>query len=327
MFLKYKFKNCTLTMKKYFLLLPLLCSFLIGENKKVVFIAGAKSHGYFSHEHIAGSKLLAQQLVEAKAGLKSVVVTDNGYPKDPNVFKDAAVVVVYCDGGGRHLLNAHLKEFDKIMRRGVGLVCIHYGVEVPKGAPGDYFLKWLGGYFETNWSVNPHWDAEFKLLPNHPISNGVKPFTIRDEWYYHMRFRTNMQGVVPILSALPSEETLKRKDGAHSNNPYVREAVIKRKEKQHVAWAYQRGEDYNEGRGFGFTGGHHHVNWGSENFRKLVLNGIMWAAKIEVPPLGASTGGLTVADLQANQDYPPKGWTAVQIKEKLNLFNSYSEKD
>jgi hypothetical protein len=53
----------------------------------------------------------------------------------------------------------------------------------------------------------------------------------------------------------------------------------------------------------------------------------MWAAKIEVPPLGASTGGLTVADLQANQDYPPKGWTAVQIKEKLNLFNSYSEKD
>ena len=158
-------------------------------DKKVVFVAGAKSHGYFSHEHIAGSKLLAKYLDEAKIGLKSVVVTDNGYPKDPSVFDDAVAVVVYCDGGGRHLLNAHLKEFDKIMKRGVGLVCLHYGVEVPKGAPGDHFLKWIGGYFETNWSVNPHWTADFKLFPNHPVSSGVKPFAINDEWYYHMRFR------------------------------------------------------------------------------------------------------------------------------------------
>ena len=170
---------------------------LLAADKKVVFVAGAKSHGYFSHEHIAGSKLLAKHLDEANVGLKSVVVTDNGYPKDPNVFKGAAAVVVYCDGGGRHLLNAHLKEFDQIMKRGVGLACIHYGVEVPKGAPGDYFLKWIGGYFETNWSVNPHWTADFKLFPNHPVSSGVKPFAINDEWYYHMRFRENMNGANP----------------------------------------------------------------------------------------------------------------------------------
>ena len=234
-------------------------------DKKVVFVAGAKSHGYFSHEHIAGCKLLAKHLDEAKIGLKSVVVTDNGYPKDPSVFDDAAAVVVYCDGGGRHLLNAHLKEFDKIMKRGVGLACLHYGVEVPKGAPGDHFLKWIGGYFETNWSVNPHWTAEFKVLPNHPVSSGVRPFAINDEWYYHMRFRENMKGVTPILSAMPGADTLKRRDGAHSNNPHVREAVLKRKEAQHVAWVYQRGKDYGEGRGFGFTGGHNHVNWGSDN--------------------------------------------------------------
>ena len=314
------------TINKYLLLIPLLFSFLTGEDKKVVFVAGAKSHGYFSHEHIAGSKLLANELDQAKVGLKSVVITDNGYPKDSNVFKDAVAVVVYCDGGGRHLLNGHLKEFDEIMKSGVGLVCLHYGVEVPKGAPGDYFLKWIGGYFETNWSVNPHWDAEFTLFPNHPISNGVNPFTIRDEWYYHMRFRTNMEGVVPILSALPSVETLKRKDGAHSNNPHVREAVIKRKEKQHVAWAYQRGTDYKESRGFGFTGGHNHVNWGSDNFRRLVLNGIIWASKTEVPADGVPLRSLTVSDLQANQDYEAKGWSAKQITDKLLEFNHKTSK-
>ena len=295
-------------------------------DKKVVFVAGAKSHGYFSHEHIAGCKLLAKHLDEAKIGLKSVVVTDNGYPKDPSVFDDAAAVVVYCDGGGRHLLNAHLKEFDKIMKRGVGLACLHYGVEVPKGAPGDHFLKWIGGYFETNWSVNPHWTAEFKVLPNHPVSSGVRPFAINDEWYYHMRFRENMKGVTPILSAMPGADTLKRRDGAHSNNPHVREAVLKRKEAQHVAWVYQRGKDYGEGRGYGFTGGHNHVNWGSDNVRRLALNAIAWIAKVEVPKGGVRPGEVTASDLQANQDYSPRGWEAEKIESKLKEFNGKATK-
>ena len=46
-------------------------------------------------------------------------------------------------------------------KKGVGIVCIHYGVEVPKGPSGEKFLDWIGGYFEPNWSVNPHWTAKF----------------------------------------------------------------------------------------------------------------------------------------------------------------------
>ena len=299
-------------------LLPFL--YLIAE-KKVVFIAGKKSHGYFSHEHIAGSKLLSKYINNANVGIKSIVVTDDGYPKDPSILNDAASIVVYCDGGGRHLLNPHLKEFDQLMKKGIGLACIHYGVEVPKGAPGDYFLKWVGGYFETNWSVNPHWVANFTMMPNHPVASGVGLFSIHDEWYYHMRFREAMKGVTPILSSLPSEETLKRKDGPHSNNPHVREAVIKRKEAQHVAWVYQRASDYNNGRGFGFTGGHNHVNWGSDNFRKLVLNGIAWTAKVEIPSSGLDAGKVQTEDLLANQDYPPSDrWTEEKIKAALSHF-------
>ena len=306
--------------------LSMVCG-AFAKDKKVVFVAGPKSHGYFSHEHIAGCKLLAKYLDEAKVGLKSVVVTDNGYPKDPSVFDDAAAVVVYCDGGGRHLLNKHLEAFDKIMKRGVGLACLHYGVEVPKGPPGEHFLKWIGGYFETNWSVNPHWTADFKLFPNHPISSGVKPFAINDEWYYHMRFRENMNGVTPILSALPSADTLKRRDGAHSNNPHVRKSVLERKEAQHVAWAYQRGKDYNDGRGFGFTGGHNHVNWGSDNFRRLVLNAIAWIAKVDPPKGGVPAGEVSIKELEANQDYAPgRGWNAEKIETMLKQFNGKAPK-
>ena len=78
-----------------------------------------------------------------------------------------------------------------------------WAVEVPKGNPGNMMMKWIGGYFETFWSVNPPWTAEFKTIGKHPVANGVKPFTLKDEWYYHMRFREDMKGVPPLLSARP----------------------------------------------------------------------------------------------------------------------------
>lgn len=228
-------------------------------------------------------------------------VFQEGWPKGGiDVLRDYDSVVVYCDGGGGHLLNPHIDEFDELMNSGVGLVCLHYGVETPKGKTGDAFLKWIGGYFETHWSVNPHWDAEFKSFPDHPIANGVKPFTINDEWYFHMRFRPEMKGVTPILSANPPESTLSRPDGAHSGNPHVR-AALAREEIQHVGWAAERD---NGGRGFGFTGGHVHWNWGETNFRKVVLNAIAWTAHVEVPENGIGGEDPTRADLEANQDFP-----------------------
>ncbi|MEK6234003.1 MAG: ThuA domain-containing protein, partial [Planctomycetales bacterium] len=215
-------------------------------------------------------------------------------------FEGADAIVMYCDGGGRHMVLKHLEDFDKLAKKGVGVVCVHYGVEVPKGKAGDLFVDWIGGYFETNWSVNPHWKADFKTLPEHPITRGVKPFAIQDEWYYHMRFRENMKGVVPILSAVPPASTLNRKDGPHSNNPHVRKTAG---QPQHVAWASEREDG---GRGFGFTGGHFHWNWVDDNFRKTMLNGIVWAAHGEIPKDGVADKSLSREDLEANQDFPKK---------------------
>jgi len=315
----------------FFLLSQLLFGFsLHAVNKKVVFVAGPKSHGFFAHEHAAGCKLLAEHLESANLGIETIVVTDGGYPKDPSVFKDADAVVIACDGGVRHLLNKNLKEFDQVMRRGIGLACIHYGVETTKGPAGDHFLKWIGGYFEPYWSVNPVWNATFKLLPKHPIAQGVMPFSMHDEWYYHMRFReatSAIGSITPILSAHPPENTMKRlKSGVeehpHHGNPDVANAVLKRKEAQHVAWAYQRGEDYNYGRGFGFTGAHFHENWASLDARRLVLNAIAWIAKVDVPVGGVKTAEVTFDDLLKNQDFPkPKNWNSQKnIEQKMANF-------
>jgi hypothetical protein len=43
------------------------------------------------------------------------------------------------------------------------------------------------------------------------------------------------------------------------------------------------------GRGVGFTGGHVHRNWKDDNFRKVVLNALLWICKVEVPKDGVES--------------------------------------
>jgi type 1 glutamine amidotransferase len=276
-------------------------SSLLAADKRIVLVAGRPSHGPGEHEHRAGC-LLFKECLDKIPGVNAVVVS-NGWPADTSVFDGADAVVVYADGGGGHpfIQGERLKTIDALAKKGVGIGAVHYGCEVPKEKGGKEFLDWMGGYFEMYWSVNPHWDGEFKSFPNHAVARGVNPFKIRDEWYYHMRFRDNMEGVTPILSALPPKETANRPDGPHSGNPDVRRAVLTNAEPQHVMWVAER---VGGGRGFGFTGGHFHKNWGHDDFRKVVLNGILWIAKVDVPATGAPSV-ITPEFLAENLD--PKG--------------------
>jgi type 1 glutamine amidotransferase len=283
-----------------------------GAKRKVVFVAGRRSHAYGSHDHWAGSLLLAKWLNENHPQIEGVVQRD-GWPADPGAFDNAAAVVIYADGGGGHPAVKHLDQLGALMKQGVGLVLLHYAVEVQEAAAGRQFLDWAGGYFKINWSVNPHWLLQVKSLPKHPITQGVQPFAAHDEWYYHMQFREGLKGVTPILTALPPastlvmpDGTLARNEGAHENNPAVRAAVLERKEPQHVAWAVERADG---GRSFSFTGGHWHWNWGHPMQRKLVLNAIAWAAKADVPATGIETPRVTIEDLEANnEEDPSRAW-------------------
>lgn len=288
-------------MKFKITLLLCLVGFTVAADTKIVFIAGPPSHGPGEHEFNAGC-LLLKKCLDGVKGINAVVYT-NGWPKDENAFDDAKAVVIYSDGGqAAHplLQGDHLAKMGELMKQGVGLACLHYAVEPTREHGEKELIDWIGGAYEVFRSVNPHWEADFKTLPEHPVTRGVKPFHINDEWYFNMRFRDGMEGVTPILTAIPPDSTMSRPDGDHSGNPGVREAV-KNHEPQHMAWVCTRPDG---GRGFGFTGGHPHLNWADKNFRKLVLNSILWIAKVEVPKNGVSSK-VTPEDLQQNLD--PKG--------------------
>ncbi len=268
-------------------------------KKRIALVAGTPSHAAGDHEFNAGS-LLLKKCLDALPGVQASIYL-NGWPKDPTAFDGADTVLLYMDGGARHpvIQENHLQEMAELMKQGVGLVCAHYAVEVLKDKGGPEFLQWIGGYYETGFSTNPHWDATFKSLPKHPITRGVKPFTIRDEWYYNMRFRPGMKGVVPILVAKPSDEDRQGKTSSpRGAYPHI---VAASGRAETLMWAVERPD---KGRGVGFTGGHTHKNWGDDNFRRLVLNALLWTARMEVPAEGVASE-VSAEELTKNLDPKP----------------------
>jgi len=118
-------------------LLLLLCSMLpiaraANPTRKVVFLAGTKSHGPGDHEYEKGLRILANAIRTSPdlSGWRAEV-HPNGWPEDPSTFEDADAVVVYADGSDHRESDHPLLQGDRLdvlrrrMRQGAGLVVLH----------------------------------------------------------------------------------------------------------------------------------------------------------------------------------------------------------
>jgi hypothetical protein len=280
-------------------------------SKRLILVAGKPSHPPRMHEFNAGVQLLAKCLQDVP-GLKTEIVL-NGWPQDEAMFEGADAVVFYMDGGARHEAvqdgRRRLDMIDGWTKRGVGIGCMHYGVEVVPDQAGEEFRRWIGGHYEHMFSCNPIWSPTFSALPQHEVTKGVKPFTANDEWYFNMRFVTRDAGnqprsmgetkFTPILVASPSDDV---RDGPYVYPPGPYPHIVESSGRAEcMLWVVERADG---GRGFGFTGGHFHDNWGNDDFRKVVLNTLVWVAKAQVPDGGVESK-VAQADLDANLDPKP----------------------
>src|SRR5947209_934477 len=142
--------------------------------KRIVLVADTAPHGARgNHEFLAAAIYLARTINARYPDAYAVVYTKEKWPKD---LKQADAVIVLLNHGGSAVNDA----VQEAIERGAGFMAIHYGVEVNKGEQGQHYLKWLGGYFEPFWSVNPWWTPDFKEFPRHEVTRGVKPFKIND---------------------------------------------------------------------------------------------------------------------------------------------------
>ncbi|MCP5536467.1 MAG: ThuA domain-containing protein [Akkermansiaceae bacterium] len=270
-------------------------------KKKILFLAGPPSHGNGEHEFRAGCMLLADALNASGADVEAKVHY-YGWPKDESIFEGVDACIIYADAGGQ--LGNKVGFLDQKVKAGMGIMFMHYGVHPSKEIGEKYFKHWIGGYMETGWSVNPHWIADIEARKNHPVAHGLaKPITAFDEFYWNMRFpsKDECDCCHPLATATPTPEKVVRYINLwneHGEKCFGTE--------QALMWCRDPKPGAG-GRGIGFVGGHYHRNWAIDDFRKLVLNAIVWLARAEVPENGIPSKPVTLDMLNANLDRPVKG--------------------
>ena len=267
-------------------------------DKNIILIAGKQSHGPGDHEFRAGC-LLLKKCLDPVPRVKVQVYT-NGWPDSDSALDNADAVIIYSDGGAGHpaIQGNRMQVIDALVKKGVGVGCMHYAVEVPKGEAGQAMQRWIGGYYEHQYSVNPMWVPDYRTYPNHAVTRGVGPFALLDEWYFNMRWPEDQKGITHILVDKPSDK-VRKGPYVYPQGPYDHIVAASGRDET-MMWTFDRPDG---GRGFGFTGGHKHVNWSNDNWRKVVLNAILWVAKADVPANGIES---RVAPEELAQNLDPK---------------------
>lgn len=250
---------------------------------KIVLIAGSKSHGPGMHEYLKSARLL--KVLLDRAGLKNVSteVVYDGWPANVSDLDTADSIVFLSDGmqwSPWSFAPERIALIQKEMDRGCGLMMFHFATYIPYKFQ-EQGMAWLGGYVEYDGPKHKEMyftqktlttDVEFPT-PRHPVMNGVKPFHVRDEFYYKATFVD--QGVTPLLRVpeLPAD-------------PKVFPGPLAGPNEQVTVWAYDRPKVPGAkiaGRSIGATLGHFYDNWQNDDYRKFILNAIAWSAHITVP--------------------------------------------
>lgn len=250
-----------------------------GGAKKIVLAWGDSVHAWGEHENALMCEIIADALESALQGEAEVEITKLEKGSGLGALRGADAAVFVCEGGPHHPLEGAEAELEKLSGSGTAMAFFHYALEAQSGELERLIKKCAGGAFERGWSVNPFWKADFEVSAGHPASRGAKPFEIRDEWHFNMRFDPSAK-IFPILTAVPPDEARLRPFGPHSGNARVR-ADMGRAET--ILWL---SEGPGGRRGMGFTGGHSPWILMNGDCRKLILNSIAWLAKIDVPEGG-----------------------------------------
>jgi type 1 glutamine amidotransferase len=251
--------------------------------KKILLIGAEKDgHPYRTHEYVPVCELLAKCLKQTP-GVEPIV--SQGWPKDAATAAGAEAIVLYVPWGANVLFDGpHRQQAQQLLDDGAGLVALHWATGAEKDEYGQLWLDQLGAWFHTDFSPLAHLERRLHIAdPEHPVARGVSDFTLFDEFYFKLRFAEQARP----LGTVEFEGS-----------------------QQTIAWTFTRGgksaDDAKGGRSFGFDAGHYHKNFGNDLFRRLVINGILWTAHVDVPA-GGAPAEITPADLELPAPAVPAG--------------------
>jgi type 1 glutamine amidotransferase len=221
-------------------------------------------HPATTHEYIAGLRVLAILLNRQPTVQAIVIQADSPWHDGPELLDGADGVVLFLSEGAKWVSDdpERLAAFQRLARRGGGLTCLHWGMGTREVGPVAEFASMFGGCHGGP-------DRKYKVVSvtakpateTLPILNGIAPFEVQDEFYYALKrpAQTPMRSILPLIT-VPIDDS-----------------------DQSVAWAFDRADG---GRSFGFSGLHFHTNWKLLEYRRLVLQGIVWTLNQPIPKDG-----------------------------------------
>ena len=248
-------------------------------KKKLLLIGqGPDGHPQQTHEYYAGLRVLEKSLAPASAQIEITQVrADGDWQEGPELLASADGAVLYLAEGAKWIqADARRYEaFAKLAERGGGLVALHWAI-------GARDAKHVAGFQKLFGACHGGDDRKYKFLETsvtvvdkeHPITRGIADFTIKDEFYYRLKFVDDKRGLQPLLDAKIEDEQFP------------------------VCWAWQRPD---EGRSFGFSAMHYHDNWQREEYRRLVAQAVLWTLKLE-PPAKDWPGEVAAKDYELSPD-------------------------
>lgn len=279
----------------------------IAADTKIVFLAGPRDHGGPGrHEYERDLRTLAQSFERSTnfPGVKTQVIVGS-LPRDLSAIEGASAIVINSSSD-RHEAEIHplfppnpstngrgydpetaawLKQVNELIKvNKIGVVIFHYSLWAENWTAREYYMNWIGGLWVQTGSKNPvdEWTMSFEDK-KHPILRGVKPWTYRDEVFCRFHL-PNDKRRTDLLLATPKEDKLKI-------GPQI------------ASWAYQRDDG---GRAFVFGGLDFRDNLARDDYRKFLLNGIAWAAHLEVPKKGIESPVPDVSDVSPARPRPVK---------------------
>ncbi len=237
------------------------------ESKtKVLFVGKQPDHPFGTHMYLHTSEMLAKCL-KLNGDIETVV--SDGWPRDEKVLEGVSSIVVYATPAAEFLLDGpHRDQVTKLLDSGAGLVTIHWASSIFEqnlDRLGPAWLGYMGATWVSNVGLHTGESPLKQLVPEHPVCRGWKEYDLHDEYYLNPR----IVDATPLLEVTANAQSVT------------------------VGWAYERA---NGGRSFGTTLGHFYRNFQREPFRRMVVNAILWSAKVDVPGGGARVD-LSEADL------------------------------
>jgi len=228
-----------------------------GFRRVLLIGQGPDGHPFSTHEYMAGVRLL-EHLLQPIDGLQPLVVRADGpWTRGPELIDGAHAVVLFVSEGARWIRQDHkrLQAFQRLSARQGGFVCLHWGMGTRQAENIADYVKLFGGCHggpDRRYKVV---QTRAHIATNHPVTQGLADFDVNDEFYYALKFAKSPR-ITPLLNV-----TI---EGA----PHT------------VAWAWQRADG---GRSFGFSGCHFHRNWSLPEYRRLVVQGVLWSANFATP--------------------------------------------